>query len=146
MIADMDEKKYFTDRLENQIDWYDMQSQRNQSLFKCLQLISILAAAAIPFLSGFITEASVYLKVITGMLGLLIAAITAVLGLYNFQKNWLQYRSTCESLKHEKFLFLTKAEPYDNEMAFKLLVQRVEGILLGENIKWVHNAQGNGDV
>lgn len=142
----MDEEKYFADRLNNQINWFDKESQKNQSLFKRLQVTSILAAAAIPFLSGFITDTSLYLKIIVGVLGLLIAAITAILGLYNLQKNWLQYRSTCESLKHEKFLFLTKTEPYNTELAFNTLVQRVEGIVAGENIKWVHNNERNADV
>ncbi|HFC76762.1 MAG TPA: DUF4231 domain-containing protein, partial [Candidatus Moranbacteria bacterium] len=41
-----------------------------------------------------------------------------------------------ESLKHEKYLFLTKSEPYDIDEPFKLLVQRVESLISKENTNW----------
>ena len=66
----------------------------------------------------------------------LLAAITAILGLYKFQENWLEFRTTCESLKHEKYLFLTKSEPYDQEESFRLLVDRVESLISKENTAW----------
>lgn len=132
----MDENQYLKDRLENQIDWYDRRSVQNQEWFKRLQVISIIAAASIPFLTGYITETTVTLKIITGILGLLVAAVTAVLGLYKFQEHWLEYRTTCESLKHEKYLFLTRTDPYNVEQAFPLLVQRIEGLISKENTNW----------
>ena len=49
---------------------------------------------------------------------------------------WIEYRSTCESLKHEKFLFLSGAEPYCEENSYHLLVQRVEGLISKENSEW----------
>ncbi len=132
----MDETQYLKDRLENQIDWYDRRSVQNQKWFKRLQVISIIAATSIPFLTGYITEATVTLKIITGFLGLFVAAITAVLGLYKFQEHWLEYRTTCESLKHEKYLFLTRTDPYNVEQAFPLLVQRIESLISKENTNW----------
>ena len=62
--------------------------------------------------------------------------ISAILGLYKFQDNWTSYRTTCESLRHEKFLFLTKTNPYDDNNAFNLLVQRVEMLISQENSSW----------
>jgi hypothetical protein len=132
----MNEEDYLKDRLDDQIGWYDRKSTQNQSWFKRLQVISIIAAASIPFLSGYITETSIALKIATGLLGLLVAAITAVLGLYKFQENWLEYRTTCESLKHEKYLFLTDTDPYHVEQPFQLLVQRVENLISKENTNW----------
>jgi len=109
---------------------------QNQKWFKRLQVASILAPATIPFLSGYITETTVLLKACVGLLGLTVAAITAVLGIYRFQENWLEFRTTCESLKHEKYLFLTKSEPYDESEPFQLLVERVEGLISKENTAW----------
>lgn len=132
----MNKEEYLKERLESQIDWYDRKSVSNQKWFKRLQVMIIVASATIPFLSGFMDEDTLFLKLLIGVLGLAIATATAVLGLYQFQENWLEYRTTCETLRHEKFLFLTGAAPYDEEEPFLLLVERVEGLISKENTNW----------
>jgi hypothetical protein len=127
---------YFKKRLDNQIDWYDKKSTQSQRWFKRLQVIVIVSSATIPFLSGYMDSETLYLKIAIGLLGLIIAAITAVLGLYQFQENWLEYRTTCETLRHEKYLFLAKAASYNEEEPFLLLVERVEGLISKENTNW----------
>ena len=59
------------------------------------------------------------------------------MALYNFQENWIEYRTTCESLRHHKFRFLTKSEPYDGEDAFQNLVNNIEALISKENTNWV---------
>ena len=133
----MNQEEYLKDRLEDQIDWHDKKSVANQKWFKRLQLVAIVGAASIPFLSGLSPEATpLFFRVAAGGLGLLVAAVTAILGLYKFQENWLQYRTTCESLQQEKYLFLTKSAPYDVNEPFNLLVQRVETLLSAQNASW----------
>ena len=110
----MDESEYLKDRLDDQINWYDRKSIKNQKYYKLFQLILILSAAAIPLLSGYLVqkETSTYLPYIIGALGFFVAIITAILSLYKFQENWTAYRTTCESLQHEKYLYLTKTERF----------------------------------
>ena len=132
----MNQEEYLEERLQGQIDWYDRKSVQNQKWFKRLQVAAIIASATIPFLAGYITETTVFLKLSVGVLGLAVAAITAILGLYKFQENWLEFRTTCESLKHEKYLFLTKSEPYNQGEPFKHLVERVESLVSKENTSW----------
>jgi hypothetical protein len=132
----MNQDEYIKERLDNQIEWYDGKSVKSQKWFKRLQVIVIIAAAMIPFLSGYMTESTPYLKFVIGALGIVIAAITAILGLYQFQENWLEYRTTCETLRHEKYLFLTGAAPYNAEQPFLLLVERVESLISKENTNW----------
>ena len=132
----MNQEEYLQERIDDQINWYDRKSLQSQKWFKRLQIVSIIAATTIPFISGYLTETTIWLKLAVGVLGLIVAAITAILGLYKFQENWLEYRTVCESLKHEKYLFLTKSEPYDSEDSFKFLVERVEGLISKENTKW----------
>lgn len=74
---------------------------------------------------------------VVGLIGVGIAIITASLGLYQFEQNWIEYRTTCESLKKEKYLFLTKTEPYDAvDENLALLVRRVEMLVSKENTNW----------
>jgi hypothetical protein len=124
-------------RLEEQIDWYDKKSVFNQSCYKRLKIIQVVTAALIPLVAGFSTSIS-YNGLITGGLGALILVIESLQGLYQFQSNWISYRSTCEELRHEKYLWLAKAGQYaDAKNPNNLLAERVESIVSKEHAKWV---------
>lgn len=132
----MNEDQYIKNRLDDQITWYSKKSVWNQKWYKRLHIIAIVAAVTIPFLSGYMSGETIWMKFTIGLLGFLAAAIIAVLNLYQFQENWIEYRTTCESLKHEKYLYLTKTAPYDGEDAFPLLVEQVETLFSRENTNW----------
>ena len=132
----MNEEEYLKNRLDDQINWYDRKSSQNQKTYKRLQFILIISAASVPFISGYVDNLS-YLQYLLGGIGVLIAAVTGLLSLYKFQEIWTTYRTTCESLRREKFLYLTKTDPYIEKNAFNLLVQRVEALLAKENSSWV---------
>ena len=133
----MNEESYLKERLDSQIDWYDKKSGWHQGWFKKLRVLEILAAASIPFLTGYITDSTPDMKIVVGGLGVLIAVASGALGLFKFQEHWLQYRTTAESLKHHKYLYITKTAPYDKENAFNLLVESIEGLISKENSNWV---------
>lgn len=135
----MDAEEYIKQRLDDQIAWYDRKSVSSQRWFKRLRITEFIAAATIPFLAAYLAPELPATKVVIGVLGVVIAVITATLGLYQFQEHWIEYRTTCESLKKEKYLFLTSSEPYDDadEAArLQLLVQRVETLISKENTNW----------
>lgn len=139
------EEKYLNERLDEQLGWYDRKSGWNQRWFRRTQLVQIIAAALIPFvsgLSGAISPSSEqYILQTVGVLGMAIAIATAVGSLFKFQENWVQYRTTAEQLRHERFMFLTGVEPYNGSNAFALLVQRIEGLISKENAVWAKSAQ-----
>lgn len=139
----VDSKEYVDQRLDDQIEWYDRKSRSNQGWYKRLRMTQVLAAAVIPFLTGYLESDTASIKLVVGGCGVVIAAVTATLDLYRFQEHWIQYRSTCESLKKEKFLFLTHSEPYNNECAnrLELLVQRSETLISKENSHWTQYAR-----
>lgn len=127
--------EYLQQRLEDQIDWYSNKSSLCQCRYKVIRIVEIVASAIIPLLSGM-GEKVPYGPWIIGLLGVTIAIATAVSSLFKYHENWIQYRSTSEALKHEKFLFLAGAAPYDGENSFHVLVQRVEGLISNENTTW----------
>ena len=131
-------EEYIEQRLSDQIGWYDRKSIANQRWFKRLRFAEIVAAATIPFLSGFAGD-SFPIKIAIGALGVLVAVVASLLGLLQLQEHWIEYRTTAESLRTEKFLFLTQTEPYDKDDAFHLLVQRVEARLSKENTDWAQS-------
>jgi len=131
----MDDKEYIEQRLDNQIAWYSKNSQKNQQWHKRLQILQIFSAASIPFLPSVIGDTPA-LNITVGALGVLIAVTTGISALYKFDEKWTKYRTTAETLKHEKFLYLTRAAPYEGADAFSLLVQRVENLISQENRDW----------
>lgn len=127
-----------TERLEDQISWYDRKSVYNQRMFKRLKGATIIAAVAIPLCAGLGGQ----FAIITGVLGALIALIEGIQQLNQYQQNWIAYRSTCEALKHEKFLFLANAGPYAAaEKPKTLLAERVESQVSQEHARWAATQQ-----
>lgn len=131
----MNEQEYLEQRLDDQLDWYDGKSARNQRNYKILKMIEFVTAASIP-LSAALFDGWVYFAALAAGLGVVIAISSAANGLFRFQENWIQYRTTAEQLKHEKYLFMTHTDPYSGEDAFALLVQRVEGLIARETSSW----------
>jgi len=136
MADNMNEEEYVAQRVDDQIAWYDEKSHTSQRSYKWLRVVEIIAAAAIPFLSGYISAATPPIQIVVGFLGFLVAVIAGLIGLCQFQEKWINYRTTCESLRHEKYLFLTKTDPYDIDVPFPLFVQRVESLISTENTRW----------
>ena len=120
-------------RLEDQIAWYDRKSGENQRWFKGVKVCQIVTAAAIPVAAG--VSAPVWL---VGGAGALIVVLEGLQQLQQYQQNWTTYRATCERLKHEKFLFVSRAGPYANAPEPEaMLAQRVEALVSQEQAAWV---------
>jgi len=103
----------------------------NQRYFRRIKIIEIAAAALIPFLAAFSYSR---MMLVTGGLGVV---ITVLEGMLHLNQNWLAYRSTCESLKHEKYVHLGKAAPYENAPdPHALLAERIESLVSQEQAKW----------
>lgn len=132
----MEEGEYLKNRLDNQIDWYNKKSAVNKKYFRLCQVILLIMATLITLSGTFNAAEFPWVAYTIPFLGASIAIISGLLGLFKFQENWLEYRTVCESLKHEKFLFLTKSEPYHEGKAFGLLVNKVEALISKENTNW----------
>jgi hypothetical protein len=126
-------------RLEDQIAWYDHKSQTAQRRYKILKVTQVIIAGLIPLAAVF-SIPEPYFKWTTAILGLTVLVIEAIQQLNQDQQNWIAYRSSCETLKHEKYLFLAGAGPYAAENLEKrviLLADRIEGLISQEHAKWV---------
>jgi hypothetical protein len=134
-------------RLDDQIDWYDKKSAFNQSCFKIIKITELIAAALIPLIAGFSTliTSPTIITIITGSLGALIVVLESLQGLYQFQNNWISYRSSCEALRHEKYLWLAKAGHYADAIEpDRLLAERIESLISTEHAKWTSTQEKAG--
>ena len=123
-------------RLENQRKWYSNTSAYNQKRYKGLKMVQIALAASIPIIALIDTS---YTKFIVAIFGALIAILEGIQQLYQFHTLWIEYRSTAENLKHEKYLFLSSSGPYrgfNQDEAMLLLAERIEEHISKEHAKW----------
>ena len=124
-------------RLEDQILWYDRKSGSNQRWFKWLKAVTLLSGVLVPVLSS-----APWGRLYAGALGVVIVIAEGLQQLNQYQTNLIAYRSTCEALKHEKYLYLAQAGPYaTSEKPLSLLAERVEGLVSQENSKWVSSQE-----
>jgi len=124
-------------RLEDQIDWYDHKSVRNQRAYKWLKGTEIVAAAVIAFSAGLETQ-----RLFVAGLGVLIVIVEGLQHLNQYHHNWITYRSTSEVLKHEKYLYLALAGPYSSANDPRaLLAERTESLISQEHAKWVSSRE-----
>lgn len=125
-------------RLDGQIDYYDRRSGTNQRMYKRVKLAQIILAAAIPVFAGVARDVNMLLAA----LGALVVILEGVQQLYQFHQNWTDYRSTCEALRHEKYLYLGNAGPYATaDDPHVMLAERVESLTSEEHAKWVAAAR-----
>ncbi len=132
-----------TNRLEDQIEWYDRKSRSAQRTFKRIKIVEIFAAAIIPLVAGLNLPHD---KLVIAGLGVLITILEGVLHLNQYQQLWSTYRSTCEALKHEKYAYLGNAGPYASAAnPHTLLAERIESLVSQEHAQWSSIQQARQD-
>ena len=128
----MGDFEYLSKRVEIQIEWYDQKSTQAKRRFYAIQTVQLLAAASIPVLAAFTVDTA-----ILGILGAIAAAAAGFGSLGAFQTLWIRYRATAEALKHEKYLYLSAAEPYsDPHSKMQELARQCETIVSSEHSVW----------
>lgn len=128
------------ERLQDQLAWYDGKSRHHKDFFLRLKVAQIVIAAAIPVAAAADAPA-----IVAAVLGSLILVLEGVQQLFQFQQNWITYRATHESLKHEKYLYLAEAGPYTSAARpWAILAERVEGLVSQEHAAWTSGQRDAG--
>ncbi|SRR6266446_632903 len=118
-------------RLEDELAYYSTKSQVSRQRYYAIKSIQIVASAAVS-VSALTVNA-----VVAAFLGALVVILEGYQGLFRFHDQWMIARTTCNSLKREKFLWLAKAGPYALPSADPvLLAERIEAILSDEHGRW----------
>lgn len=128
------------ERLEDQIGWYDGKASEAQRWYKRIKLLQLVVAAAIPIVA--LLRASEW---VPGVLGAAVVVLEGVQQLYRHHEHWITYRSTCEALRRERFLYLAGAGPYASaKRPLVRLAERVEDLVGQETATWASTQQEQG--
>lgn len=130
------QEKYIKDRVEEQIKWYDTKSKTAQKYYKASKIITLAFSAGIPLLVNLNID-NFKIKLIVSFLGASITISEGIINMNRWNENWIEYRTVCETLKHEKYMFINKSGVYiDKNSRFQYFVERVESIISKENVNW----------
>lgn len=137
-MENLSEKQYITERVEEQIKWYDDKSKKAQKYYKRLTYVILVSAAIIPLATNLLVN-SIWTKLFISFLGIATTLSQGIINLNDYNQNWIEYRTVCETLKKEKYMYLTQAGVYsDNEESFAFFAERVESIISQENVNWAN--------
>ena len=126
---------YVKNRYDPQIAWYDRKAIANQRVYRTLQWGILVLAAVTPILVAAGAEWQRWSAVVVSAL---VAIGTAALKAFKYQENWINYRTTCETLRKEiHFLEAGVGEYRQAEDPFALFVERVEVLISRENTLWL---------
>ena len=131
----MNIQNYLNDRVENQIHYYESKSALNKQYYLFFKITQLTAATLLPFFSVFLSDYS-WMKYVIAFLGSVVTILEGVLATGKYHEKWIIYRSTGETLRQEKFLFMMQAGNYTGPDAVEQFVNKIEFSLGKENIGW----------
>ncbi len=142
---------YIKERVDGQINYFNAKSSWNQKRYKKIKRWEIIISSLVPVIislsaMGAFQEVHFFgnknwgldtvLLVLAALGGVVQVIFNKVIDLEEHFKLWKDYRSNCEALQNQRLLYLTRTEPYDEEDAFPLFVEKIESILNNEQQKW----------
>lgn len=136
-VASMNPEQYLKDRVEDQLKYFEKAANKEKSKHIIYQILIIILALLIPVMNNVDLKGVGDLTNLVTILALVLAILTGIANFRKFGDLWLSYRTTEESIKREKFLFLTLSGKYaDNDAAFSEFVSTMELILSAEHNKF----------
>ena len=132
--------KYVKERYLSEISWYDKKSMRNQIWYRTLQWALIVLSASTPVVIALAQKADSmpWVKHLSLVTSVLVAILATSLKTFKFEENWVNYRTTCETLKKEIHFFDAGIDEYkDSQDKEGLFVKRVEALISRENTLWL---------
>jgi len=130
-----DFKEYLKNRYYDQIEWYDKKAVYNEKMYKRLQTIVAILSVLTPIMLVAREEWLLWLAVVSSGI---VAIGCALLKIFKYQENWINYRTTCETLRKEIHYHDAKLYDYrDAEDLEALFVERIEALVSRENTLWL---------
>jgi hypothetical protein len=138
-------KAYIEERLtgpNGYLGYYDRTARRMKSRHLQTRSVAAVGAVLIPVVANVSWKPVVgataidFAAIASSVIGLGVALILALEGVYHFKEQWQNYRGTEQYLLSQKYRFENRVEDYQSlsdEDAFRLFVAKAEKAILDEN-------------
>ncbi len=147
----MDIETYLTERVDDQIKYFDSSAIRNQKMYRWLKGAAIfcnifttltIALTLIPDIKvplTLIPDIKVPMNIVALILSMIVLATYQIEEFYNFGAKWEKFRLVAERIKSEKCLFLNSVGTYlsdDTDEKKRVFVEKIEGIIQGTDMSY----------
>ena len=138
----MDIESYLTERVDDQIKYFDSNAIRNQKRYKWLKGTAIFCnifttlAIALTLMPYFKV---LPMSIVALIFSMIVLATYQIEEFYNFGAKWEKFRLVAERIKSEKSLFLNDAGTYfsgEAEEKKRLFIEKIEGIIQGTDLSY----------
>jgi len=106
-----------------------MKSARNKKLYLSMNSLQITSTLALAAYAGLAPLDDWMNRLVLILLAVVILFCFGLAAIHKYHEHWIKYRTSAESLKHIKYLFETRSEPFNGDDAFNALVVRVEALI-----------------
>ena len=131
-----DFEKYLKDRYNNQIDWYRKKASYNKKVYQSLQTLVIVFSVITPTL---VIIGEGWLRWLAVVSSGIVAIGASLLKAFKYHENWINFRTTRETLGKEIHYYNAKLFGYkEAEDPEALFVERVEAVISRENTLWIY--------
>jgi protein-S-isoprenylcysteine O-methyltransferase Ste14 len=128
--------------LLEQIEWYDRNAASNQKWFKVIKVVQVVLGSLVP-----VVATAGGARWVLGALGAGVVILEAVQQLFQFHRNWISYRATCEALRREQHLCLVGAGVYAKARnPVVMLAERLESLVGRETAEWASASNALGEA
>ncbi|MDZ5810556.1 DUF4231 domain-containing protein [Halorubrum sp. AD140] len=136
MVEKFDE--FYEEFYKPQFEWYDTKAMSNKKYHRGMKISQIALAAILPVaVTLFPVTSSAFWKNTIIIASVLLIILEALESYLNYQKKWMNYRTTAEGLRREEQMFKTGTKEYEGaENPEKLFVERVMALTSQENRYW----------
>ena len=113
-LTDKEAKRYLTDIVFPQMDFYSKKSAKNKKSYIVFSIISIICNAVIPILV-LIDESfdiKFWIKLVVAVISAAAGVLTAITALMSYRELWLKYRLTLERLKRIIESYLARGDEF----------------------------------
>jgi len=112
--------------------WYNRQATRARKAYQILRVLVLVVGATVTVLAASSAPAAV-----TASLAAAVVVLEGLQQVFQFQKNWISYRSSAEGLRFQWFLYAARRSPYDDD---RTRVDRLAQVMLEvttkESVGW----------
>ena len=138
-MSSLDFGQYTVDRFDDQLKWYSSKAAINKKWYRGYQIaIATLSALTTVTIALGMHESDGNAWHIASLVGS--AAVAALAGLqkaFRFHENWVEYRTTAEQLKKERYYYEFRCGEYSTtESVDRLFVERVEALISRQHTLW----------
>lgn len=131
---------YLQNRVEQYATWYDRKCGPLKERFLYIKAVSVIGGALVPVLVNsnfeFITSQFDIAKLAATLLSLIVVILVSWDSVFQYGKQWKNYRSTEQFLRQEAVYFKHRTGFYaelDDVKAFRIFVERIENAIAQEN-------------